>query len=351
MRLLTPLTLKQGLPIMKTAKRPARSKPAMNGPEDGQPIVVPMADQTAFEAATALIAHFISLARQTEAGIVADRNLEFLHEYRVALRKIRSVLSLFRGTYESARTANLKARFAAIVAATGPVRDLDVYLLEKPTFYALVPKPLHPGLDAMFATLAQDRQAAWVKLVRYLGSRAYLQDMTDLGAVFADRALLARGPQADLAADDFATTLIWKRYRKMRKIACAIGPNSDASAVHALRIQGKKLRYLIEFFAPLFAAAKVKPLLKPLKALQDHLGKVNDCAVQQVTLQRFLTEAGTAPQGANLALAQSVAALSGALHQRQHKERAKTVKVIARFSKTSTQDAFRDLFHPRKKTF
>ena len=156
------------------------------------------------------------------------------------------------------------------------------------------------------------------------------------------------GPNAALGPYEYASAQIWKRYRKICRIASAIGPDTADVEVHDLRIHCKKLRYLMEFFASLFPQAAFKSLLKPLKILQDNLGMINDYAVQQINLQQFLRKVGNWPDGVDLEVAQSVGALTAALHAQQAEERAKTVKSFAAFNSPQIQQTFRVLFRAQK---
>ena len=65
----------------------------------------------------------------------------------------------------------------------------------------------------------------------------------------------------------------------------AIDDDSPAEDLHDLRKKGKELRYLLEFFAALFPADTVKPMVKTLKALQDTLGRFQDREVQAHVLR------------------------------------------------------------------
>jgi CHAD domain-containing protein len=306
------------------------------------------ADQTAFTTATNIIAGYIAVAEGNEAGIIADHDTEFLHDYRIALRKIRSVLSLFKGVYAEEQTAELKSRFADLMAATGRLRDLDVYLLEKQRYYDFLPKALHGGLDQIFAVFTKDRKVEHAKLAEILKSKGYIKEMSGLTKLFEKRKKLHSGPSANRGAHEFACTLIWKRYRTICKSAAHIRPETDDAEVHALRIHCKKLRYLMEFFASLFPTPAFKALLKPLKLLQDNLGLFNDFGVQQASLQDFLHKADRWPNGPNLEIAQTVGALTAVLHRRQSEERAKVVENFAQFNSTTMQTAFCDLFHAGK---
>ena len=73
-------------------------------------------------------------------------------------------------------------------------------------------------------------------------------------------------------------------------MGAAIDDESPAEALHELRKVGKELRYLLEFFAGLFHAEVVKPMIKSLKALQDVLGRFQDLEVQADTLRELTTE-------------------------------------------------------------
>lgn len=305
-------------------------------------------DEASFDAASDIIAAYLPVARQNETGIIEDIDTEFLHDYRIALRKIRSVLSLFKGVYSEDQTRDLKARFSALMAPTGQLRDLDVYLLDRGGFYDLLPDSLHRGLDRMFDMFAEERQDTHKALSRHLRSKAYDREIDKLAKLFDSRKKLQRGPNADLPAYDFACKLIWKRYRKICKVAAGLDADSADEEVHQLRIHCKKLRYLMEFFGPVFPESDFKKLIKPLKRLQDNLGLFNDSSVQQESLQAFVAGLDHGDQAGNLELAQSVGALVAVLHQRQLEERGKVVDSFAHFNSDGTQQTFRDLFHGGK---
>ena len=315
---------------------------------NAKPDVAITSDTSAFDAANSIIATHIPIARANEPGIIADIDTEFLHDYRILLRKVRSVVSLFQGVYTETQTQDLKNRFSAIMAPTGPLRDLDVYLLDKQAYYKLLPKHLHAGLDRLFGMLSGHRQAEQLKLSQYLSSKAYKQEITALSALFARPGALAQGPDAQLPAHDYACKLIWRRYRKVCKTAASIDAQTPDEQVHDLRIQCKKLRYLMEFFGAIFPATAFKTLLKSLKGLQDNLGRFNDYSVQQTNLQTMLQ---TLPEGQTesyLEVAQSIGALLAMLHGRQLKERAKIMNSFARFNSPETQQLFRELFQAKK---
>lgn len=314
---------------------------------DPKPAVPIAPEDPAQATATALIAAHIAVARQNEPGIIADPDTEFLHDYRVALRKVRSILSLFEGVYDPALTEELKQVFSALMEPTGRMRDLDVYLMERPFYFGLLPETLHPGLRAMFDLFAQERATELARLTRRFRSKSYAEQIGRLQALFDHPERLAPGPEADLPVLDYARALIWKRYRKVCKIAADIDASTPDHEIHALRIGCKKLRYLMEFFAPLFPEQGMKKLIKPLKQLQDNLGRFNDYSVQQTSLRVFQDSHHAADRATDLAIAQSVGALIAVLHRRQLAERALVVENFAQFDSGALRDMFRDLFHEK----
>jgi CHAD domain-containing protein len=86
-------------------------------------------------------------------------------------------------------------------------------------------------------------------------------------------------------------------YRRMVKRGRAIEESGPAEALHDLRKQGKELRYLLEFFAVLYPADVVRPMVKTLKALQDTLGRFQDAEVQAGMLHAHREAVGARENG------------------------------------------------------
>jgi len=303
-------------------------------------------EETVFDTATKLIATYLPVARANEYGVIHDLDTEFLHDYRVSLRKIRSVLSLLKDAYDGNQTLQLKMRFSALMAPTGSLRDLDVYLLEQASFYALVPHTMHDGLDAMFSLIANKRMEEQARLAAHLKTHRYKKEIKALAKLFSKKHKLKPGPNSSRASHDLACELIWKRYRKICRLAATIHVTTPDQEIHALRIECKKLRYLMEFFGPTFPQELFDSILKPLKQLQDSLGLFNDCSVQQLNLQTFVDS--LSDEQHRFKITQSVGSLMTLLYQRQFAEREKIMNAFAHFSSDRIQRSFRTLCQNKK---
>ncbi len=310
----------------------------------GKPVTELNSDAPARESAQKIIKVFIQTARRNEKGIIADLDTEFLHDYRVSLRKVRSVLSLFKGVYSPEDTVCLKKDFASLMQKTNALRDLDVYLLNKSQYFDLVPSDTHEGLAILFGYFSDERKNEQKRVRKVLRSQAYRKEMNRLAKLFTDASVLPGGPNGEEHSLAFACRLILKRYDKVCKIARSIDSGTEDEVVHQLRINCKKLRYLMEFFAPLFPENDIKTLIKALKLLQDNLGNFNDYSVQQIFLRQVLIERMVLFGKSKLKVAESVGALTAILHNLQQKERRKVMKNFVRFDSPETRATFARLF-------
>lgn len=301
-------------------------------------------DAPARESAALIINAFMQTARRNENGVAADYDTEFLHDYRVSLRKVRSVLSLFKGVFDVSATARLKEDFASLMQKTNTLRDLDVYLLNKDQYFSLVPAETHEGLYILFDYLAGERKKEQKSVSKFMRSKVYLEEIDRLEKLFADGSALAGGPKGQAKSLVFASRLILKRYAKVCKIARSIDEQTSDEVIHQLRINCKKLRYLMEFFAPIFSEDDLKMLIKALKSLQENLGNFNDYSVQQIFLRQILREKMSGFRGSELKVAESVGALTAMLYRLQNNERSQVMKNFILFDSSETRTIFTKLF-------
>ncbi len=293
--------------------------------------------------ATAIIRSYLDVAIQNEAGIMAAYDTEFLHDYRVSFRKIRSVLSLFKGVYGAEQTEELKQEFADLMKQTNRLRDLDVYLLDRDDYFRLIPESSHEGLKIMFDVISKRRTEEHKQVCKMICRKNYRQSIQRWGELFASADNMKTGPDALKSSNCYLSRSITRRYRKVCKIARTVDETTSDEVVHELRIHCKKLRYLMEFSLPLFSRKKVKILIKSLKALQDNLGKFNDYSVQQISLGMFMSEQ-TMSRKKGMKVAESIGALTAMLNQLQCRERNLVMENFSHFDSEKTQDSFAELF-------
>ncbi|MCK9174000.1 MAG: CHAD domain-containing protein [Desulforhopalus sp.] len=313
-----------------------------------RPVLALAADTTVKNAAVTIICALLAVARQNEAGAAADIDSEFLHDYRVSLRKVRSVFSLFKGAFSVEETEVLKEQFAELMRPTSQLRDLDVYLQREEEYMAMVPESAREGLGILFSYLEDERELTLRTVVTCLRSEDYRIQMETLTHKFSRANNLKNGPNSSSRACEVGSSLIYKRYRKVCRIASEMDSSTPSSEVHQLRIHCKKLRYLMEFFAPFFPEEVIGLLVRNLKKMQDNLGNFNDYSVQQHFLQKILKEKMDAFADDELTVSNSIGALTAMLHQNQLAERQKVEKNFMQFNSVETRTLFRQLFSSEK---
>ena len=136
---------------------------------------------------------------------------------------------------------------------------------------------------------------------------------------------------------------IYKRYLAVVAGGNEITHTSEDALLHTLRIDCKKLRYLLEFFSTLFEHKKITPLIKQLKKLQDNLGRFQDLCVQQEELQNFIAKISLKNPSNRRTIA-AIGSLIGQLAQEKHTVRAAFAEIFADFSSTKNKKLFQQLF-------
>ncbi|MHB8656805.1 MAG: CHAD domain-containing protein [Solirubrobacteraceae bacterium] len=242
-------------------------------------------------------------------GTIADTDAEFLHDFRVALRRSRAVQRELKMVFPPRELAPWRGELRWLQQVTGDARDLDAHVLEFEAMRGLVPEPLQVDLDPLSAVLGRRRLQARREMVKALRSERAIRLRREWDALLEDlvaKAITER-PRATSPIGELVGERIRKVYRRMVKMGHAIDVAAPPDAYHELRKQGKELRYLLELFgAPLFPGEVVKPMIKTLKALQDVLGRHQDREVQVATLVVLRDEVSGVPGGPAALMAMGV---------------------------------------------
>jgi CHAD domain-containing protein len=265
--------------------------------------------QRADAAAAAVLRRLAEVMGANLEGAIADLDPEFLHDFRVAVRRSRSVQRELRGVFPADALERFRAEFRWLQATTGDSRDLDVYVLEFDAMRAMVPESMRTDLDPVVAVLQGRRIRARRAMARALRSERASAVRLDWDAHLQELVALPDDgrPDALRAIGEVAGERIRKVYRRMVKMGSAIDAGTQAEAYHDLRKKGKELRYLLELFgAALYPSEVVKPMIKALKALQDVLGRHQDREVQVATLRALANEVSSRPHGPAALMAMGV---------------------------------------------
>jgi CHAD domain-containing protein len=285
-----------------------------------------------------------------EPGARDDLDSEFLHDFRVAVRRTRSVLAQGRGVLAPAPLTRFRDDFAWLGTVTSPTRDLDVWLLTLPELAAGIDETLRDELEPLRALLERHQRTAQRRLVRDLDSPRYARLRRDYAAWLAqlatDEDTEADGgtdlPDARRGAPAVAGARIAKAYKRVVRDGRRIDDDSPPESLHELRKDAKRLRYALECFGSLFPSEPVQALVRDLKGLQDCLGEFQDCEVQAGTLRGYADDLARSRAGAGTLLA--MGALVEQLAERQHRARAAFHARFVRFDTPANGTIVRTVF-------
>jgi triphosphatase len=221
------------------------------------------------------------------AAVSASMSVEGIHETRVAVRRLRSVLGVLRQPTASGAAETLRPMLHDLAGCLGAARDWDVFL---GGVAAQLAERLGEDRDAarLLAAARRQQSAAHAALGVALAGprqRALERELACLATLRPWKA----GPHAAMLADGaagFAAAVLDKRLRRVRRAGRGF-KHRPPDALHALRKDGKRLRYAAEAFAPLFPGTRTRRFLKRLRAVQGTLGEMQDAEVARDLLARL----------------------------------------------------------------
>lgn len=217
----------------------------------------------------------IAQLEANEAGVQRWDDPEYIHQMRVALRRLRSAVRVFSPVIAPQTEKTMHESLRRLGSALGSARDWDVVVDEvlAPVVQTFADDKRVEGLhQRALAKRDEARAAARAALADAEYGRIMLELIASLQQMRA-------GPagQGDGDLRSFAQRRLRKLKRRVGR-AAERAAGLEVSALHALRIAVKRLRYALEFFAPLYPRAAVKRELRRLTRLQQDLGLINDLA-------------------------------------------------------------------------
>ena len=245
---------------------------------------------TPLDAARASIGAALTQMQANESGALTTSDPEYLHQLRVALRRLRTALRVFREVLDPEFARFMDGELRTVARSTGASRDWDVFATQTlPEFLDAYGDA--PTRRAIMARAAAKRRAAREAMRESLRSPRHARTMLALARWLSQPPQGAANDSESLAK--FAARAVRKRHRKL----AARGKDAahlDAAARHKLRIEAKRVRYAFEAFAPLFPRKRVEAYLKALSELQDDLGAANDAVVAAALARELALPAAAA---------------------------------------------------------
>ena len=237
-------------------------------PVKGRPVPLP-ADESPVIAFRRIALACLEHYQRNEAGLLRGES-EYVHQARVALRKLRSALKLFSPVLPDDFVTTWSAAWRELATALGETRDWDV-LLEDTLPPLVATFPAHPEIKRLLKRARRGQKQARRRLQDHLVAGHHPRQLINFVAAVLE--LPEPQPATDLR--EFA----WQRLKKRESQALALAgahARLDDREWHSLRIEIKKLRYALDFFSLLLPGNRLRAYQRALTQLQDSLGRFND---------------------------------------------------------------------------
>ncbi|MBR9789798.1 MAG: CHAD domain-containing protein [Vibrionaceae bacterium] len=283
-----------------------------------------------------LISEFV-YARSLEKEVILGRDPDFNHQYRVTLRRMRSLSLLLKELLPSFERKLLKPNLKLVMKKTNLLRDLDVFVMDKARYLSMLPDH-KASLERIFSTIEdhqikeQQHVADWLKSRPYLSTSILIENSLH-------RALQSEHQSEPVNPLSFANNKIVTQFRRVSKSINKISDTSEDNDIHALRIKCKSLRYLLECFSALYSKDQHKDNVKHLKSLQDKLGDFNDSSTQ-ITFFSHLRKTSTKHKADRKALK----ALIKEIKSQHNQSRRALVSHIQQFNQFIKESSALDLY-------
>jgi CHAD domain-containing protein len=285
----------------------------------------------------------LGIVVSNEAGLRANLDTEFLHDVRVAVRRTRALLGQIKRVFPPAIVEHFSTEFSWFGHLTGPPRDMDVLVLSLREPRQGIAAGDMDALETLSALLKHEQEQEHQRLVETLDSERYQR------LILEWKAFLEQPAPSELEAgnagrrlSDVVASRAWRLSRRIADSADAIDERTGAERLHEVRIDAKKLRYLIDVTPAFYDPADLERILGALKRLQRVLGDFNDAQVQQKRLLDYGRSLSATAGAASALLA--LGRLAEDSRQRGERLRGKVFDGLARFRARETRSACRRAF-------
>ncbi|MBA2570512.1 MAG: CHAD domain-containing protein [Chloroflexi bacterium] len=267
------------------------------------------ADDTLAEAGRKVLRMHLARMLAAEAGTRSGEDPEHLHKMRVATRRMRAVWRTFDGAYRPKLQKRYVGELREVADALGAVRDMDVQLESLAAHAERLGSEAAEGLAPLRDAWSRRRDRARTALLALLDSRDYARFVDDYLAFVEEEGAGAADDSGGAPARvrDSAAGRIWQAFERVRAHDAGLRW-ADVPALHALRIDGKRLRYSLESFREVLPSG-TNDLIAAVTAVQDHLGAINDAHVSAGMVREWLmaSASGLSPDARDAAGAYLVA--------------------------------------------
>lgn len=239
------------------------------------------------EAGRKILRQYLIDMLKHEAGSRTGDDIEDVHKMRVAIRRMRSAMRMFAPYYQKKALQPYNLMLKSTAKVLGGVRDLDVIMDDLKTYQAKQDEATQAALQAVLDRLGRDVWLARTKLVAWLDTQRFQAFVKDFAKFVCAEGRASVAPASDVMPYEvrhIAPIIFYEHLAAVRAYDTVL-EGADIETLHALRIEFKRLRYVVTFFESILGTS-AEHFIEAIKDMQEYLGRLNDVTVARERLSR-----------------------------------------------------------------
>ncbi len=228
-------------------------------------------------------------------GVRQNKDIEPVHQARVASRRMRAALRMFADCFEAKQATKWQKRIKRVTKGLGAARDLDVQVEFVAGFLSRLDekdRKHRPGVKRLLLRLCQDRDNVQPAVLATLEALERGNAMAQMHGELEKNLFLLRNRDVSLQSP-FVFARAARHIRDCRKALFVneytLADPENVTGHHQMRIDAKKLRYTMEICAPAYEKQLAAPI-KAVKKVQTLLGDIHDCDVWVDDVTSFMEQ-------------------------------------------------------------
>ncbi|RMH70572.1 MAG: CHAD domain-containing protein [Gemmatimonadetes bacterium] len=229
-----------------------------------------------------------------KVGVIANDDIEFVHDFRVSARRLRTVINVFKACFPEKEDRMYFKAIKKIARCFGQARDLDVMIAFLKGYRKSLPKSKRESLGPLISHKQHQRQHQQHRILALFDQLEHDR--------FEER-FIAHFEQIDLPyAVDYPAGLTFRSQAEpiltgalaqLVAYDARIANPHYVDDLHQMRIAAKRLRYMMEVFQVCYPTDAYRNVLHQIKTIQELLGIIHDCDVMMAFLQDYLRQVET----------------------------------------------------------
>ncbi|MCP4128111.1 MAG: CHAD domain-containing protein [Gammaproteobacteria bacterium] len=300
--------------------------------------------QPSIDALAEILGRLLQIIRCNVKGAREDSDPEYLHDFLVAVRRIRCLISRFESVFPGERAKLLQRDLSWVEQEATRIRDLDIYISRFEDFRTGVDEEYREALNSLYSFLQGEKQKKLWQMRVALESSRYLrliESMDHLLQGCKDADTLP--PAASIAIDRAACNGIWSSYRVLVEAARGLPATPKPEQIYELHQISKHLGYQMDLFRSLFPSKRMERLIRAHDRLQRRLNRFRDIDLQYRRLQNYIARMTKAQAVREISI-EAVKQLIADRKCEQRKARNRAATQIEHFTRKKSRKQFKSMF-------